>query len=311
MARGTLLVASHFLVERQEAWNDGHELIAPDAIARGLPPETLERIEVIVTGGHALDRPLIEALPRLKLVACFSTGYEGIDVAHLRSRGVTLTTAGGVNAHDVADHAIALLLSWWHDIPAADRAVREGKWRDALAPRASLRDKRMGIVGLGRVGQQIATRAAALGLRVSWWGPHEKPGAGLPRAESVMALARDSDILVIASRSSPENANQIDERVLSALGPKGVLINVSRGLLVDERALLQALERGTIAGAALDVFSQEPLEPQKWSRLHNVVLSPHIAGYTREAGLAMFGQLRENIRRHFNGEPLLTPVEDY
>jgi hydroxypyruvate reductase len=310
MTRPVVLVASQFLIGRRGDWDDGYELVGPDEIAAGLPPQLAARIEVIVTGGGALDAKLVEALPKLKLVACFSTGYEGIDLAHLRSRGVTLTSAGGVNAHDVADHAIALMLAWWHGIPAADRAVREGKWREALAPRPSLRGKRAGVLGLGRVGLQIARRAEALGLTVSWWGPRGKAGAPYPRAESVLALARDSDILFVASRAIEANTHQVNAEVLAALGREGLLVNVSRGFLVDEPALIRALEARTIAGAALDVFANEPIDTQTWSGLGNVVLSPHLAGYTREAGVDMFAQLRENIRRHLAGEPLLTPVED-
>ena len=124
MTRPIVLVPSRLLIGRRAEWDDGYEIAGPDEIAGGVPPALAARVEVIVTGGGVLDRKLVEALPNLKLVACFSTGYEGIDLAHLRSRGVTLTSAGGVNAHDVADHAIALMLAWWHGIPSADRAVR-------------------------------------------------------------------------------------------------------------------------------------------------------------------------------------------
>jgi hydroxypyruvate reductase len=308
MAPPTVLVATPFLIERRTEWAEGFELVEPRSISSPSQIGVVNRIEVIATGGDALDRDLVDSLPGLKLVACFSTGYAGIDLDHLRSRGVALTTAAGVNAHDVADHAIALMLAWWHGIPAADRIVREGAWRESAPPRASLRGKRIGIVGLGRVGAQIAARAEALGLRVSWWGPHEKPGTSYPRAQSLVALSRDSDILVVASRATPANARQIDKEILAALGPKGLLVNVSRGFLVDERALIEALDSHRIAGAALDVFDPEPPNASVWSRFSSVVLSPHIAGYTHEAGSAMFGQLRENIRRHFAGEPLLTAV---
>jgi len=310
MARPIVLVASRLLIGWREQWNAGYEIVGPDEIAAGLPPEIAAHIEVIVTGGGALDPNLVSALPNLRLVACFSTGYEGIDLAHLRSRGVTLTTAGGVNAHDVADHAIALMLAWWHGIPAADRAVRDGKWREVLTPRPSLRGKRAGIVGLGRIGLQIAARAEALGLAVQWWGPRGKPDAGYARADSLLALSRDSDFLIVASRATAANAGQISGEILAALGPEGLLVNVSRGFLVDEPALIRALETGTIGGAALDVFAHEPPDANVWSRFSNVVLSPHIAGYTQEAGVAMFAQLRENLRRHFAGEALLTVVED-
>lgn len=307
--RRAVLVTSEFLITQHGAWSEGYDIVRPAAITTGLDPELARRIEVIVSAGEWLDPQLLAALPALKLVACFATGYAGIDLDLLRSRGVSLTTAAGVNAHDVADHAIALMLAWWHAIPLADRAVRDGNWRAGLAPRASLRGKRAGIVGLGRIGRQIAQRAEALGLNVRWWGPHEKPGVDYARAASLVALARDSDILFVASRAVPANAAQIDAAVLAALGKDGLLVNVSRGFLVDEPALLHALESGIIAGAALDVFADEPPDARAWNRFENVILSPHIAGYTREAGVAMFGQLRENIRRHFAGKALLTPVD--
>lgn len=310
MAHPVVLVASRFLLERRLEWDDGYEILGPDDIDNGLLRSLEDRVEVIVSAGHTLERSLVEALPNLKLVACFATGYAGIDLRHLRSRGITLTSAAGVNAHDVADHAIALLLAWWHGIPRAHENVRAGKWNEGMAPRPSLRGKRAGVLGLGRIGEEIASRAQALGLSIQWWGPREKPKAAHARAESLISLARESDILFVATRAVPENAGQINSAVLEALGPSGVLVNVSRGLLVDEPALIRALEAGTIAGAALDVFAEEPTEALHWKRFENVVLSPHIAGYTREAGVAMFGQLRENLRRYFAGEALLTPVDD-
>jgi len=308
MARPTVLVASPFLVERRDAWDDGYSLVEPRHLESA--PAEARGIEVVVSGGDALDTRLVDALPDLKLVACFSTGYAGIDLGHLRSRGVALTTAAGVNAHDVADHAIALMLALWHGILGADRSVRTARWRDGLAPRSSLRGKRAGVLGLGRIGLAVAQRAETLGMSVRWWGPREKPGCRYARADNLVALARDSDVLFVTSRAVPANAGQVDRAALAALGEHGLLVNVSRGFLVDEPALTQALEKRTIAGAALDVFVHEPTDAQAWSRFDNVVLTPHIAGYTTDAGLAMFGQLRENLRRHFAGEPLLTPVED-
>jgi len=310
MTRPTVLVASPLLMRRREAWDDGYALVEPADIAAGASPDLAGPIEVIVTAGDALDARLVDALPNLKLVACWTTGYEGIDVEYLRSRGIALTTAAGANAHDVADHAIALLLAWWHGVPRADRAIRAGKWREGMAPRPSLRGKRAGIVGLGRIGIEVARRAETLGMAVGWWGPRAKPAASYPRAESLAALARGSDVLFVASRAVRANTGQIDREVLAALGADGVLVNVSRGFLVDEPALIAALENRAIAGAALDVFAEEPVDAKVWSRFDNVVLTPHTAGFTVEGGAAMFAQLRENIRRHFAGEPLLTPLRD-
>jgi lactate dehydrogenase-like 2-hydroxyacid dehydrogenase len=307
VAARTVLVATPFLLQQSQSWNAGFTLLEPRDIA---PGASSAEIEVLVTSGDALDTRLVESLPNLKLVACFTTGYPGIDLAYLRSRGIALTTAAGVNAHDVADHAIAILLAWWHGVVRADRLVREGRWREGLTPRPSLRGKRAGIVGLGRIGLAIARRAEALDLTVKWWGPRPKSGVAYERAASLVALARDSDILFIASRAVPANAGQIDRDVLTALGAEGMLVNVSRGSLVAEPALREALEAKTIAGAALDVFADEPTDARNWLQFDNVVLTPHIAGYTRDGGAAMFAQLQENIRRYFAGEPLLTPVED-
>jgi phosphoglycerate dehydrogenase-like enzyme len=213
-----------------------------------------------------------------------------------------------VNAHDVADHAIALFLALWHGIVPNDALVRGGGWREGVIARRSLRGRRAGVVGLGRIGHAIATRLAAHKMHVAWWGPRDKADAGFPRAESLHALAERSDALFVASRAVPDNAGQIDAAILQALGPDGVLVNVSRGFLIDEAALVTALADRRIGGAALDVFEHEPTDPARWRDLPNVVLSPHLAGYTHEAGEDLFGQLRANIERHFRGEPLLTPV---
>lgn len=304
-----IVVTAPFLLRRNESWNEGYELIPAERVGE-LPLSDRAAIEVIVTNGDMWDSTLLNLLPNVRLVACFSTGYSSIDLAQLRARGIALTTAAGVNAHDVADHAIALLLAWWHQIPQLDEAVRGGVWHPKLTPRHSLRGKRAGIVGLGRVGLLIAERAEALGLEVSWWGPRIKPAARFSRASSLHALAENSDILIVAMRSSALNAGLIDHGILMALGKDGVLINVSRGMVLDEAALLRVLQAGDIAGAALDVFTQEPPDPQKWRSLRNVVLTPHVAGFTQEAGQSMFGQLRENLRRHYSGAALLTPVGD-
>jgi phosphoglycerate dehydrogenase-like enzyme len=310
MAGPIVLVLTGFLFARRKEWSAGFEVLGPDAAASHLDPQIAKRVEVIVNAGEVLDRTLIESLPNLRLIACFSTGYAGIDVPYLRSRRIELTTAAGINAHDVANHAIALMLSWWHGIPGADRAVRLGAWRGAVGHRRSLQGKYAGIVGLGRIGSAIAHRVDALGMRVQWWAPREQPDAPYPRVAHLETLARDSDVLIVASRATAENAGQINSVILKALGPQGLLVNVSRGFLVDEQALIAALSSGTLGGAALDVFTREPPDADQWSGVSNAVLTPHIAGYTVEAGHDMFRQLRENIQRCLAGQPLLTPFDD-
>jgi lactate dehydrogenase-like 2-hydroxyacid dehydrogenase len=296
------------MAAERAAWEADYRIA--QVLGAELPPADLAREVEVIASGDTVPDALVDALPALRLVACFSTGYTGIDLAHLRSRGIALTTAGGVNAHDVADHAVALFLALWHGIPAADRAVREGAWRESHAPRRSLRGKRAGVVGLGRIGSGIAQRLAAHEMDVRWWGPHDKPEAGFARASSLIGLAQWSDALIVASRAAPENRHQIDAAVLEALGPEGMLVNISRGFLVDEEALIAALRNETVGGAALDVFEDEPTPAGRWEGVPDVVLTPHIAGYTREAGVDMRRQQHENVRRYFAGEPLLTPVDD-
>lgn len=305
MAAGPVIVASQFLMDRREDWAEGLAVALPGEVAVA----ERDTVRVIATGGDAFDHGLLDRFPNVRLVACFSTGYGGIDLGSLRQKGVALTTAAGVNAHDVADQAVALFLAKWNGIVAADRAVRSGTWRQGIAPRRSLRGRRAGIVGLGRIGSAIAARLAAHDMQIAWWGPRERPGVVWPRMESLRALAGWADALFIACRSDPANAGLIDAATIAALGPDGVLVNVSRGNLVDETALRRALQDGTLGGAGLDVFAQEPSDPSVWRPLANAVLSPHLAGHTQEGGRAMFDQLGENIRRFLAGEPLLTPPD--
>jgi len=308
MARRALLVVSPFLVQRLAGLEVDVELIGPDLLATGLPPDVAARVEAVACMG-TLDDALVDALPHLRLVACFSTGYEGIDLARLQARGIALTTGSGVNAHDVADHAVALFLGLRHDVVRQDHLVRSGRWRGDAPPRRSLRGQRAGLVGFGRIGQAIAARMAAHQMAIAWWGPNPKADAVYPRAESLLDLAHRSDVLFVTSRSTPDNKGQIDGHVLQALGPAGYLINVARGSLVDESALIAALREGAIAGAGLDVFAAEPADPVRWRDLPNLLLSPHVAGFTAEGGEALEGLLRANVERWFRGEPLLTPVE--
>jgi hydroxypyruvate reductase len=313
MSRRALLIYSSFLLDRLTGLDIDADVIGPEMVRDGLSPALAQRIEAVACGGD-LPNDLVDALPRLKLVACFSTGYAGIDLAHLRSRGIALSTGAGVNAHDVADHAIALFLACWHGIPAGDARIRadrwRGGWREGMVARRSLRGRRAGVIGLGRIGHAIAVRLAAHEMDVAWWGPRANSEARFPRADSLAALAEWSDALFVASRATPDNARQVDAGILRALGPRGVLVNISRGFLVDEEALVAALASGELAGAGIDVFVEEPTDAARWRDLPNVVLSPHVAGYTQEAGEALFDQLRANIERYFRGAALLTPVED-
>jgi lactate dehydrogenase-like 2-hydroxyacid dehydrogenase len=310
LSKPPLLVHGRELEGRRAVWADRYDVhtLSDHAGCAALLAGVGQQIEVIVSDGGAIPELLLREMPRLKLVACFSTGYAGINTTILRARGIALTTAAGVNAHDVADHACALILATWSGVLQADSAMRLGYWRENLKARPSLRGRRLGIVGLGRIGAAIAQRMAAHEMHIAWHGPNPKPDVPYPRSADIRSLAQASDILVVASRALPENRRQIGEDELTALGPEGLLVNVSRGMLVDEDALIRCLKDGRLGAAALDVFEEEPTPAARWRGVPNVLLTPHIAGYSREAGPDMMARLAENVRRYYAREPLLTPA---
>ena len=277
----------------------------------GPPVEAADDIGALVVAGEfPLDKHLVESLPNLKLIACFTSGYDGIDTAWCRARGLAVTHAPGVNHEDVADHAIGLVLAARRRIVAGDQALRAGGWTaDSKLITPSLKGQRLGVVGLGAIGEAVARRAKALRMAVTWWGPREKEAAW-PRADSLLDLARDSDVLVVACRADDDNVGLISREVIEALGPDGLLVNVARGQLVDEDALIAALQDGRLGQAALDVFEDEPTEAARWAGVPNTVLTPHTGGATTEAVQGMLMLLLQNLAAAFAGEPLKTPVRE-
>ena len=275
----------------------------------GPPAEVQGQIRALVVAGEfPLDKALIESLPALSLIACFTSGYDGIDVDWCRARGLPVTHAPGVNHEDVADHALGLILAARRQIAAGDRALRAGEWTaDSKMITPSLKGQRLGIVGLGSIGEAVARRAEAMRMPVRWWGPREKDSLW-PRAASLLELARDSDILVVACKADDTNRGLVSGAVIEALGPQGLLVNVARGQLVDETALIAALRDGRLGQAALDVFEEEPTDAARWAEVPNTVLTPHTGGATTEAVQGMLMLLIHNLRAAFAGEPLKTPV---
>jgi lactate dehydrogenase-like 2-hydroxyacid dehydrogenase len=275
----------------------------------GPPVEAAHDIRVLVVAGEfALDKALIERLPNLELIACFTSGYDGIDVAWCAERGLAVTHAPGVNHEDVADHAVGLILSACRQITAGDRTLRAGGWTpDAKMITPSLKGMRVGIVGLGLIGEAVARRCEVLRMTVAWWGPRDKDSPW-PRAASLIDLARDSDVLVVACRADEENRGLISREVITAVGADGLLVNVARGQLVDEDAVIDALRSGALGQAALDVFETEPTDAARWADVPNTVLTPHTGGATNDAVQGMVMLLLGNLQAHFAGEPLKTPV---
>lgn len=275
----------------------------------GPPVEAAHDIRALVVAGEfELDKGLIESLPNLIHIACFTSGYDRLDVAWCRARGLVVTHAPGVNHEDVADHAIGLVIAHRRGLVSGDRMLRAGEWQAetrVLTP--SLKGHKVGIVGLGAIGEAVARRAEVLRMPVAWWGPRDKPSPW-PRAESLEALARDSDILVVCCKVDETNAGLISKPVIEALGPNGLLVNVARGQIVDEPALIAALKAGTLGGAALDVFTEEPVDPGLWADVPNTVLTPHTGGATTESVQGMLMLLLQNLSAVLGGEPPRTPV---
>lgn len=268
------------------------------------------RVRAIVHAGEfALSRDMLSEMSQLGLIACVSVGYDGVDVPWCKAHGIAVTHSTGLNAADVADHAVGLVLAAWRGIVEGDHRLRSGHWTHAerMAPRHGLRGRKVGIVGLGYIGEAVAARLRAFEMKIAWWGPRPKD-TDYPRADSLLALARDSDVLVVCSRSDASNHHLINKAVIEAVGPQGLIVNVARGALIDEDALIEALKSGALGMAALDVYAQEPTPAARWVGVPHTVLTPHTAGATLDSIPAMVSLTLENLRRYFHGEPLATPV---
>jgi hydroxypyruvate reductase len=268
------------------------------------------RIRAIAANGEAIvTRELMAQLPSLGMLSVFGVGYDGVDVKAAHERGIPVTNTPDVLTDDVADMGLALLLSIARGVPQAEQYLRAGQWPQGpfkLGRKVS--GARLGIVGLGRIGQAIATRAQGFGMRIAYTTRTEKPASGYRYFPSVEALAAEVDFLMVITPGGVGTRKLINAQVLKALGPKGYLINVARGSVCDEQAVIEALQNGAIAGAALDVFENEPHVPEVLRAMDNVVLTPHMASGTWETRRAMADLAFGNLAAHFAGQPLLTPV---
>jgi hydroxypyruvate reductase len=268
-------------------------------------------VGVAGTGEALVPRSLLAQLPQAKVVSVFGVGYDGVDVDASIELGIPVTHTPDVLTDDVADLAMGLVLSVGRAIPQADQFVRAGRWPSgpiALARKVS--GARMGIVGLGRIGKAIAQRAQAFGMSIAYTARSEKPDSGFTFFPSTIELAAHVDFLVAITPGGAGTRHLINAQVLQALGPRGFLINVARGSVVDESALIEALQQGTIAGAGLDVFADEPQVPEALWRLNNVVLTPHMASATTETRQAMADLAFANMQAGISGQPLRTPVPE-
>jgi lactate dehydrogenase-like 2-hydroxyacid dehydrogenase len=261
-------------------------------------------IRAVVTGGQVgLPNDLMDRLPSLGIVAINGVGYDKVDMQAAKLRGLCVSRTAGVLTEDVADLAVGLVIGLLRGIVASDRHVRGGLWPAGDPPLArKVSGKRFGIVGLGHVGGAIAQRLAIFGP-VTYCNPTPKPVA-YPFVDSIIGLAAASDVLILAASSNASTRGMVGREVLNALGPRGYLINVARGALVDEAELIDALQNHRIAGAALDVFVDEPEVPEALRNLPTVVLTPHIASATAETREAMARAVLANLDAFFAGQPV-------
>ena len=269
------------------------------------------RCTAMVVNGHvAIDDAFLARLPALKIAACSSAGFDQMDVAAMTRRGITLTNTSDVLLDDVADMALLLMLAARRRLVVGDRYVRSGDWgRKGMMPlTTSTSGKKAGIVGLGRIGLAIARRCEALGLTIGYFGRSKKAGNDYAYFDDPVKLAAWADILIVATPGGAETEKLISADVLDALGPEGSLVNISRGTVVDEPALIRALQEGRIASAGLDVYLNEPNPDPAFAALDNVVLYPHHASGTEETRDRMAQLVIDNLAAFFAGKPLLTPV---
>ena len=263
------------------------------------------------SGDSKVPAELLAQLPALQVVSVMGVGYDGVDVAAAKSRKVMVTHTPNVLNDDVADLALGLMLSAARQLPAADRFVRGGHWAQGNMPLArKLSGARLGLVGMGRIAQAIAQRAQAFNMSVAYTARSAKPALPFSFHTTAAALAAQVDFLVVITPGGAGTRKLINADVLKALGPKGFLINVARGSVVDEQALIEALENDVIAGAGLDVFEDKPRVPQRLLDLHKVVLTPHVGSATAATRQAMADLAFKNLELSLSGQPVLTPVPE-
>ncbi|MCW1382276.1 2-hydroxyacid dehydrogenase [Novosphingobium sp. KCTC 2891] len=276
-------------------------------------PAALARVRGMAASTLAgrVDARLFGRLPALEIVANFGVGYDNIDVAEAAVRGVVVTNTPGVLDEEVADLALGLLLATLRRLPQADAFVRAGRWQQGPFPLSpSLRGRRVGILGLGGIGKAIARRLEGFAVEIAYHGRTRQEGVPYPWFPSAEALADACDVLIAILPGGDATRHVIDARVLRALGPEGVLVNVARGSVVDEAALIAALQDGTILAAGLDVYADEPRVPEALLAMDNVVLLPHL-GSASEATRRAMGQLMvDNLAGWFAGRGPLTPVPE-
>jgi lactate dehydrogenase-like 2-hydroxyacid dehydrogenase len=300
-----------FLYDPLRAGYRCHDLVHAADPAALLAAEGPRVRGLVQSGGTTTPTTLLDELPNLGIISVFGVGYDGVPVDYCRQRGIMVAHTPDVLTDDVADVATALVLMTARGLVAADRFVRSGQWLAGGPPLTTcLGGKKAGVLGLGRIGRAIARRLEAMGMSIAYTTRRAQPDVPWRHVPDLLALAAEADFLIVACPGGAATARLVDARVLAALGPKGTLINIARGSIVDEPALVAALQAGTIRGAGLDVFADEPKVPAALLGLDNVVLLPHVGSATRETRQAMADLCRANLDAWFAGKPVPVPIPE-
>ncbi len=285
----------------------------------GKPPietfsaDQLKSIRAMITaGGQAIPKAVLDSLPSLGAIICYGTGYDGVDLAEIRKRNIVLGNSPAANAAAVADLAMTLMLAVTRRLLTGDAYVRSGNWAaskpsPAMRPPLGMTGRKIGIYGMGEIGRKIAVRCAAFETEIAYHSrsKHDVPYAYYP---TLAALAEWADILMIAVRAGPDTQHIVNADILAKLGQNGTIVNIARGSVIDQAALVAALESNAITGAGLDVYEKEPHAPDALTKCPNVVLTPHIGGHTVESHIGMQDCVLANLAAFFAGKPLRYPV---
>ena len=263
---------------------------------------------VLTIGVIGITPEEIAAMPAVELICCMGAGYEGVPLEATRARGIATANGAGTNDDCVADHAFGLLIGIVREFRKLDRLCREGVWREAIPQPPNVSGKKLGILGMGTIGQKIAKRAAAFDMEVGYHNRKPKEGATHRYFDDLKSLAAWADFLVLAAPGGPATKHLVNAEVLDALGPQGYLVSIGRGSVVDTEALAAALRENRIAGAGLDVYESEPKRPEPLIGLDNVLLTPHMAGWSPEATQKSVDHFLANAEGHFAGRGVLTPI---
>lgn len=278
----------------------------------GLSPAERQEIRAIASFGN-VSAAMMDALPGLQIIGSFGVGYDSVDAAHAAGKGIMVTNTPDVLTEEVADTALGLLLMTVRELPQAERHLRAGLW-EAKGPypltTGTLRGRTAGIMGLGRIGMAIARRLEAFGVGIAYYNRRRRDDVAYEYHDTLEGLAGAVDTLIIAAPGGASTDKAVDARVLEALGPDGILINIGRGTTVDEPALIAALAAGTIKAAGLDVFEKEPHVPQALIDLPNAVLLPHVGSASLHTRAAMGQLVVDNVTAFFSGRDVLTPVPE-